>query len=70
VIKRFLLKKYAHLGTYDNKSREKIGQAAAWIGIVSNICLFLFKLIAGLITSSIAIISDGINNLSARGEWF
>jgi len=64
VIKRFLLKKYAHLGTYDNKSREKIGQAAAWIGIVSNICLFLFKLIAGLITSSIAIISDGINNLS------
>lgn len=46
------------------KVREKYGLMGSFVGICVNILLSLTKLIAGLTTSSIAIMSDAINNLS------
>ncbi|MGI6109283.1 MAG: cation diffusion facilitator family transporter [Eubacteriaceae bacterium] len=50
------------------KVRQHYGSFAGTIGIICNIFLFLIKLSAGLLTSSIAIISDAFNNLSDAGS--
>lgn len=44
--------------------REKVGVLSSITGIVLNIFLFLIKFIMGTLANSIAIISDGFNNLS------
>ena len=53
---------------YENVNNEKVriryGVVAGGIGIFANVLLFLAKLIAGLLSFSIAIIADAINNLS------
>jgi len=48
----------------DKIVRQRYGTVCGIVGIVANFCLFLVKLIAGLISSSVSIIADGINNLS------
>lgn len=48
----------------DPKVRENYGKVAGIIGILTNTCLFAFKFFAGIISGSIAIIADGLNNLS------
>ena len=45
-------------------NREKIVVRTSIISIVSNIVLAGFKALVGLLSNSIAIISDAINNLS------
>lgn len=50
--------------TKDPAVRESYGKFAGAIGIISNIFLCVAKVIIGLVSSSIAIIADGINNLS------
>ena len=50
--------------TGDPAVRKKYGIVAGIFGLCSNILLFAAKLIAGLISGSIAIIGDSINNLS------
>ncbi len=47
--------------------REKYGVFASIVGVVINIILAAIKLIAGLLSSSIAIIADASNNLSDAG---
>ena len=54
--------------TDDPAIREKYGTLAATVGIVSNLFLFLMKLLAGLFSASVAIIADAINNLSDAGS--
>lgn len=44
--------------------RASIGRLAGIVGIVCNSLLFLFKLIAGLLSGSVSIIADAVNNLS------
>lgn len=44
--------------------RFKYGSLSGKVGIICNIILFIGKLIAGLITASIAILADAFNNLS------
>lgn len=44
--------------------REQYGRMAGIVGILSNMVLCAMKIIIGLISSSIAIIADGINNLA------
>ena len=44
--------------------REKTIVKTSILGIISNIVLVTFKMIVGLLSNSIAIISDAINNLS------
>ncbi len=44
--------------------RERYGKFAGIVGIVSNLLLFAMKAITGLVTGSISIIADAVNNLS------
>lgn len=48
--------------------RQKYGALAGIIGIVTNLILSVFKLIVGIITASVAIMADALNNLSDAGS--
>lgn len=48
----------------DENIRKKYGELGSFVGIISNIILFLIKLITGIIINSVAIITDSFNNLS------
>lgn len=50
--------------TSEPKVRQKHGILAALVGAVSNLLLFSFKLLIGLIVQSMTIITDAINNLT------
>lgn len=53
-----------HNNTEDPKVRGAYGKLAGFVGIVCNILLFAGKLIAGLLSGSVAITADAVNNLS------
>ena len=44
--------------------RARYGTASGFLGIFANALLFALKLVAGLLSASIAVIADAINNLS------
>ncbi len=46
------------------KTRKSYGYLCAFFGIVSNVLLFILKLIVGLLINSIAVTADAFNNLS------
>ncbi|MEG0391548.1 MAG: cation diffusion facilitator family transporter, partial [Anaerovoracaceae bacterium] len=46
------------------KVRERYGKLAGIVGILSNLILCILKILIGIFSASIAIIADGINNLS------
>lgn len=48
----------------DPKVRERYGKFAGIVGILSNSILCLGKILAGILSGSIAIIADGVNNLA------
>lgn len=48
----------------DPKVRERYGKLAGAIGIISNAILCIAKILVGIISGSIAVIADGINNLA------
>ncbi len=48
--------------------RAKIGRNAGIVGICVNILLFIVKLIAGIISGSVSIIADAVNNLTDAGS--
>lgn len=50
--------------TQDEKVRKSYGTFAGTVGIMLNILLFSFKLIAGLITGAVSIVADALNNLT------
>lgn len=52
-----------HQNTGDKVVREKFGKFAGIVGIISNIILCGMKMVIGLISGSIAIIADSVNNL-------
>lgn len=62
----FLSKHFVH--DYDNYSdpvvRKSYGKLAGIVGIISNVLLCAMKILIGLISGSIAIVADGINNLA------
>lgn len=66
LLARFFIKNY--------KDKEKpevrtaYGMLSGGVGIFLNMCLFLGKLFAGLISGSIAIMADAFNNLSDAGS--
>lgn len=67
---RFLLKKYVPDcdRVEDPAVRERYGIFSGSVGIILNLSLFAGKLLAGLLSSSISIISDAFNNLSDAGS--
>jgi len=50
--------------TDDPAVRTAYGSLSGWVGIVSNGLLVAAKLLVGLLSGSVAIIADGLNNLS------
>lgn len=66
LLRKIFIKDYDNLN--DSKVREKHGKLASFVGIFSNLILFIIKLVAGLLTASVAIIADSINNLSDMGS--
>lgn len=48
--------------------RERYGRLAGLVGIISNLFLFITKLLVGTLTNSIAITADAVNNLSDAGS--
>lgn len=48
--------------------RQKYGMLSGGVGICLNIILFIFKLLTGILSSSISIIADAFNNLSDAGS--
>lgn len=60
----FLVKKLKQKGYESTQLRTKIGIAAALLGLISNGLLFTGKIIIGLISGSVSIMADAINNLS------
>ncbi len=61
LIKRFI-KNYKD--TKNSTVRDKFGQLSGAVGIAANALISTLKIITGLVFSSIAIIADGVNNLS------
>ena len=52
----------------NDKSREKVIVKTSIIGIVANVLLAGFKAVVGLMTHSIAIVLDAVNNISDAGS--
>lgn len=52
----------------DAASREACGTFAGVFGIISNLLLFALKLTVGLMSGSISIIADAVNNLADSGS--
>ncbi len=50
--------------TESGKVRAAIGQLSGITGIIANVLLFAIKLFAGLISGSVSIMADAVNNLS------
>lgn len=48
--------------------RTAYGNMSGAVGIVLNLCLFLSKLFAGIISASVSVIADAFNNLSDAGS--
>ena len=53
-----------HENDHDPAVRSAIGSLSGTVGIVCNIFLFLSKLVAGLLSGSVSIIADAVNNLT------
>lgn len=61
-IRKIFIKNYEDVT--NQKVRTDHGILASIVGIVTNLLLFAFKLIIGILTFSISVISDAINNLT------
>ena len=66
----FLIKRYIknYEDVHDPEVRNAYGKLCGIVGIGFNIILFIGKLVAGLISSSISAIADAVNNLSDAGS--
>ncbi len=62
LFKKLFIKDYQNVT--DPTVRRRYGTASGILGIVANALLFSLKLFAGIISGSIAVIADAINNLS------
>ena len=66
ILRKIFIKNYEDV--QNEKVREKHGVLASLVGIVFNTLLFLMKLIIGIFTSSMSIISDALNNMTDFGS--
>ena len=60
---KFFLKLFTKNLNPENE-RSAIGQRSGIVGIVCNVFLFLAKLLAGLLSGSVSIMADAMNNLT------
>ena len=57
-----------HANPEDAAVRERYGVFSSIVGIITNLILAGLKLVAGLLSFSIAIVADALNNLSDAGS--
>lgn len=62
LLRRLFIKDYKNVS--DPEVRKKHGYLASCVGLTTNLILVVFKILIGVITASVSIIADGINNLS------
>ncbi len=67
---RLLIKRFVrdHQNLSDRSVRESYGTLAGTLGVVCNVFLFALKMAIGLLTNSVAVISDAFNNLTDTGS--
>ncbi|MBE6799345.1 MAG: cation transporter [Ruminococcaceae bacterium] len=63
-----LLKLFVKGDLANKQNRHKCGTLGSIVGIICNLILFIIKLIAGLLSGSLAIIADAFNNLTDMGS--
>lgn len=68
LLRKLFIKDY--LNVTDTKVREKHGILASIVGIITNLILTTFKILIGVITASISIIADALNNLTDMASCF
>ncbi len=66
ILRRLFIKDYKN--TADEVVRIKHGVLASIFGIIMNLILFIIKFIVGILSNSISIIGDAINNLTDMGS--
>lgn len=54
----------------EKEKRQAYGMLCGVVGILLNVCLFVGKFLAGVISNSVAITADAFNNLSDAGSSF
>lgn len=59
---RIFVKSYGEVNNPD--ARNQIGRLASWSGIILNILLVAAKMTAGIISGSVSVLADGLNNLT------
>lgn len=64
LIRYFIYPSTHHLDTNDPAIRANIGKAAGLTGIICNSLLAIIKLLIGILSASMSITVDGLNNLS------
>ena len=57
-----------HKNTENPEVRSKYGYLSSFVGITVNLILSALKLVLGIITASIAVVADALNNLSDAGS--
>ena len=50
------------------KSREKTGKIVSFVGLLTNLCLSVSKIVIGVLFGFISVLADGLNNLSDCGS--
>lgn len=69
-MRKLLLKIFIkdYQNTKDQTVRTKYGTLSGIVGIIANLFLCAFKILSGVISGSLSIMADGINNLSDAGS--
>lgn len=57
-----------NMNTYTSEERTRIGRNAGIVGICVNIVLFAMKVTVGVVSGSVSVIADAINNLTDAGS--
>jgi len=69
-MRKILLKLFVkdYKNVKDQNVRTKYGTLSGIVGIIANLFLCFFKIVSGIISGSLSITADGINNLSDAGS--
>lgn len=65
-LRRLFIKDYQNVK--NQQVREAHGRLASFVGVFSNLFLFVVKLLSGIFSKSVSIIADSVNNFSDMGS--
>lgn len=67
MLEKWLIRRFVKIEKESVKTRENYGIMSSFVGIFCNVALFAVKLVVGILSSSISLIADSVNNLSDVG---